>query len=558
MEITAAETANYLPAKVTLTIEVAKADAPDFRLPAASKITYGQKLSESALSGDGPGSFAWEDGSILPPAGLNTYNVVLTPDDRDNYNWPQEKLVQAIEIIVDKKYVRLTVENAYKSYGDVDPAAKVSVLGTLEGDSLDYSISRKAGENVGQYAYIVSEGSNPNYTLDMLLGTLTIQLRDIAADKISVSAVDDQTDTGFAICPEPTVTFGGVVLVPGRDYALSYSNNIGPGRATITITGQGNFSGSRELSFTINPKPTAAPTAAPTAKPTASPTVKPTAAPSFVAIQNDALQEYLNSLMLLVFDAEYAPVGYVKIPVLVSDEETEERILLISASQEESGEPAQRSLMLDAAQLIRLAQLMQEDEDGELTSDLLFENGGAAARVRIAELTGGKMAKLMTLILSGEEITDELLQSDWSAMEDAALTEAEYKRFRLEVRIAPVTREDGRQGSEISVWLCHGDAKLNVSALLETLCVTLDVDHLVTNGNADAFESLYAIAREFEDEIELLDSTLVLAPSIPAELIAREVDDAAEKGTPTLAEHYVLSASYAGEGMYWVVATDLR
>ena len=286
--------------------------------------------------------------------------------------------------------------------------------------------------------------------------------------------------------------------------------------------------------------------------------MQPTAAPSFAPIQNEALLEYLNGLSRLVFDAEYEAVGYAKIPLLVSDAETEERILLIGASQDEIDAPAQRSLMIDAAQLKRIEQLMQEDGDGEQTSELLFENCDAAVRINLEEMTGGSMAKLMALILSGEEITDELLQSDWSAMEDAALTEAEYARFKLEVRIAPVRSEDGRQGYEISVWLCCGEEKLNVSDLLETLRVTLDVNHLVTEENVDAFEGLYAIAREFEEEVELLDGALAFAPTIPTELIPADFDDMAESDTPTVVGHYVLSAPYAGEGMHWISEIESR
>ena len=686
-------------------VTVNKAE-PKFQLPKASEITYGQKLSESTLtSGDNaPGSFTWENGTIMPPAGLNTYNVVLEPDDLNNYNWTQDKLVQRIEITVKQRPANLTVENAAKLYGDADPAVKLSITNVLKGDSLNYTISRVAGENVGRYAYTVKEGSNPNYTLNLLLGELTIQPRSIADDRVSVSAVGEQMYTGLEIRPEPTLTFDGAALVSGRDYALSYSNNTDPGSATITITGQGNFCGSREVNFTINPKPdttptatatatptatatatptatatatptatatatptatatatptatatatptatatatptatatatptatatatptatatatptatatatptatatatptatatatptatatatptatatamptataTATPTATPTAtatatpaatatatptatvKPTATPTVQPTAAPSFAPIQNEALLEYLNGLSRLVFDAEYEAVGYAKIPLLVSDAETEERILLIGASQDEIDAPAQRSLMIDAAQLKRIEQLMQEDGDGEQTSELLFENCGAAVRINLEEMTGGSMAKLMALILSGEEITDELLQSDWSAMEDAALTEAEYARFKLEVRIAPVRSEDGRQGYEISVWLCCGEEKLNVSDLLETLRVTLDVNHLVTEENVDAFEGLYAIAREFEEEIELLDGVLAFAPTIPTELIPAEFDDMAESDTPTVVGHYVLSAPYAGESMHWISEIESR
>ena len=530
VKISAAETANYLAAEAEVTIHVAKAEAPKIILPAASRLTYGQRLSESALTGSesAPGSFAWENGDVLLPAGLNSCNVVFIPDDPDNYAWTQEMLVQKIEVIVDQKPVRLTVENASKTYGDADPKAKVSVAGVLKGDSLSYSVSRRSGEDVGTYAYSVELGSNPNYMPDVLLGTLTIEPRSIADGSVSISAVGRQTYTGREIKPAPKLCFGGARLVLGTDYELSYSNNVRTGRATITITGKGNFSGSCDLSFRIVEAPEETSAKAQTAAP----------------VRDEALQNYLNDMFSLVFDAEYAPVDFVQIPVLVSGED-QEGVLLICASQE-GGEPAQRSMILNAAQLVRLQRTLQEYEIG----DLIFENGSAAARMNLEALTGGNLAKLMALILSGEEIADESLQSDWSAMEDAKLSEAAYARFDLEVRIAPVVQEDGEPGFEISVWLRYDGLELNVSDLIDGLNVVLDVRHLVTAENADAVEGLYAIARRSGEETELLDSVLMLAPTV-------SVDDSTE-ATPTISGHYALTAPYAGEGTYWVAETELQ
>lgn len=68
----------------------------------------------------------------------------------------------------------------------------------------------------------------------------------------------DEVDyTGSEITPKPVVTYKasedaqGVVLKEGSDYALSYENNIEPGRATVTVTGTGNYAGVVETGFTI-------------------------------------------------------------------------------------------------------------------------------------------------------------------------------------------------------------------------------------------------------------------------------------------------------------------
>ena len=276
--------------------------------------------------------------------------------------------------------------------------------------------------------------------------------------------------------------------------------------------------------------------------PTIEPTVEPTVEPSIAPNSDEKLQEYLQELVSLVFDETYQPVDYKQIPVLVSGEE-EESILLICATQEESGKPAQRSLILNAAQLAALKQKTEDHPIGEL----IFENGDVAVRMDVAELTQGSMAGLMATILSGEEVTDETLLGGLPAAEDVVLTEAAYERFNLEVRIAPVAREDGEQAYEISIWLHWDEKELNVSNLVDTLSVTLDVSHLVTAENADTFDGLYAVARESAEGTERLESTLIRVPTVQTGLTASDRDSA-----PSVSVRYALTALYAGDGTYRV------
>ena len=48
---------------------------------------------------------------------------------------------------------------------------------------------------------------------------------------------------------KPAVTVNG--LVEGTDYTVTYSNNVNPGTAKVTITGKGDFTGKKELNFVI-------------------------------------------------------------------------------------------------------------------------------------------------------------------------------------------------------------------------------------------------------------------------------------------------------------------
>jgi hypothetical protein len=50
------------------------------------------------------------------------------------------------------------------------------------------------------------------------------------------------------------VAFGGNTLANGKDYKVSYKNNVKIGKATLTITGTGAYKDTRTATFNIVPK----------------------------------------------------------------------------------------------------------------------------------------------------------------------------------------------------------------------------------------------------------------------------------------------------------------
>ena len=68
--------------------------------------------------------------------------------------------------------------------------------------------------------------------------------------------VKDQTYTGKALKPAVKVTYNKAKLKNGTDYTVTYKNNTNIGVATVTVTGKGNYTGTKKLTFNINPKGT--------------------------------------------------------------------------------------------------------------------------------------------------------------------------------------------------------------------------------------------------------------------------------------------------------------
>ncbi len=101
---------NYNTVTRTITVKVTKATPVIAQKPTAGALTYGQKLSDSTLTGgkaayqtaDGTeitGAFAWKNSSIKPTAAdsqKTEYDVIFTPSDKDNYNAVDTKLALTV------------------------------------------------------------------------------------------------------------------------------------------------------------------------------------------------------------------------------------------------------------------------------------------------------------------------------------------------------------------------------------------------------------------------------------------------------------------------------
>ena len=80
----------------------------------------------------------------------------------------------------------------------------------------------------------------------------TIQQQNIAK-KVRTKVVGKKFSyTGEEITPSVNVKFGKMTLVEGRDYELSYANNVVQGNAQIYVKGIGNFTGTKVVRFKIS------------------------------------------------------------------------------------------------------------------------------------------------------------------------------------------------------------------------------------------------------------------------------------------------------------------
>ena len=118
---TKAESDNYKAATATGKITIEKAPAPAITYPTAGSIAYGQKLSDSALTGGSTeyGTFAWENGSMVPAADNTGYTVVFTASGETKKNYETiTDTTQKVSVKVEKAVPAVSITAAVSGSKD--------------------------------------------------------------------------------------------------------------------------------------------------------------------------------------------------------------------------------------------------------------------------------------------------------------------------------------------------------------------------------------------------------------------------------------------------------
>ena len=168
-----------------------------------------------------------------------------------------------------------TEAHVYGSDGLSCPCGARRYAITVEGGSTTNSPAR-AGETVTVVANAPEEGHgfvewSADDAMDLSFATAAAATTTFAMParavtvtavfkEIQIASIPDQEWTGGPVEPEfrsDTVKFKGtdMVLLPGTDYTVSYTNNVDPGTATATVTMAPPRTGSASATFTILPPP---------------------------------------------------------------------------------------------------------------------------------------------------------------------------------------------------------------------------------------------------------------------------------------------------------------
>ena len=132
------------------------------------------------------------------------------------------------------------------------PTVSVYYNGVLLSENVDYSLTYSDFVVAGTAKVTVTGMNSYNGSV-----TKEYTIKPITFNSKNLSVTFDKTSLVYynsAVHPVMYVSFNGQPLVQDVDYKVTYSKNNAPGRATVKITGIGNFAGSVSKTFIISPQ----------------------------------------------------------------------------------------------------------------------------------------------------------------------------------------------------------------------------------------------------------------------------------------------------------------
>ncbi|MBQ9003089.1 MAG: fibronectin type III domain-containing protein, partial [Eggerthellaceae bacterium] len=153
---------------------------------------------------------------------------------------------KAVAVTIDSDSLWVLSGDSYVS--SVSGGGKINYNGhTLTIGSTTYSGSNPVDGLAATDETASGSSENPSSGGESGTGSSKVALSDCAA------TIADQAYTGSAIKPEVTVTYAGEALVEGTDYTVGYSSKKVAGKAVVTISGIGDYTGTKDVAFVIKP-----------------------------------------------------------------------------------------------------------------------------------------------------------------------------------------------------------------------------------------------------------------------------------------------------------------
>lgn len=192
--------------------------------------------------------------TTIPTAtAAGTYTVYYQVQGTDNYDGIEEETVE-VTIAPKTMTADMIADIDAQTYtgNAIKPTLTVTDGNAALALNTDYTVAYTDSIDAGTAtATITGKG---NYT-GSAVKNYTIGAMSISGFTVSVDASQTYTYSGQAHKPRVTVSNAsdGAQLAINTDYTVAYRDSINAGTATVTVTGKGNYTGTKEATYTINP-----------------------------------------------------------------------------------------------------------------------------------------------------------------------------------------------------------------------------------------------------------------------------------------------------------------
>lgn len=210
-------------------------------------VTYADNINAgtASVTVTGTGAYdSWKDAkatfTIQPAEQSVAFASAEVETTYGDPTFTQAATVTLIPNVSSESHGAVTYTSGNPAVATVDSTGKVTILGA------------------GTATITASAAATQNYKGAEASYKLTVKPKDINSEDVTASKIPDQPYGGIPVTPDFSLTdsdsdISKHDLEVNVDYTFTYSNNDGEGTGKIIITGKGNYTGTKEVTFQIIP-----------------------------------------------------------------------------------------------------------------------------------------------------------------------------------------------------------------------------------------------------------------------------------------------------------------
>ena len=180
-----------------------------------------------------------------------SYTATAAELSNSNYALPTAKTQS---FTINKRVAELNWSNTSFTYDGQSHMPTATVTNAVSGDTVTVTVSG-GKTNAGTYSATATAISNKNYALGTDTGCdFTIAPKNISGVAVNLSAAVLTYNGKAQTKAVASVRDGSTTLSSGRDYTVSGATQTNAGHYELTVTGTGNYTGSKTAAWEIAPK----------------------------------------------------------------------------------------------------------------------------------------------------------------------------------------------------------------------------------------------------------------------------------------------------------------